>query len=197
MITVVRAAGLVSAVPDDGLAAAVEQALGHLHPVRVARASSRYATSAPIEDVAVHLADGQVRPLVLKDLTAASLLPGAKAGKPAFLADAGREPAVYRELLPEVPLDRSAACLHIGEGAGTTWLLLEKVAGVELYQVGELDTWCAAAAAVARLHGELWSALERHPQVRARLVVHDEAALRGWMRRARLLDALRGGARHA
>lgn len=194
MITVARAAGLVTAVPDEDLAAAVEQALGHLQPVRVERARSLYSTSAPIEDVVVYLADGASRRLVLKDLTVASLLPGAKAGKPTFLSDPGREPAVYRWLLPEVPADRSATCLHISEGAPPSWLLLERVAGVELYQVGELDVWCRAAAAVAQLHGELWSALERHPRVRRRLVVHDVAAMRAWMRRARLYDDLRGGA---
>jgi predicted glycoside hydrolase/deacetylase ChbG (UPF0249 family) len=197
VIAVARADGLVTAVPDDALAGAVEQALGHLDPVRLERASSRYSTSAPIEDVVVHLADGSSRRLVLKDLSAASLLPGAKAGKPAFLSDPGREPAVYRWLLPEVPADRSAGCLHIGEGSRTTWLLLEKVAGVELYQVGELEVWCGAAAAVARLHGELWSALDHHPQVRPHLVVHDEPAMRDWMRRARVFDALHGGVHYA
>lgn len=197
MIEVVRAAGLITAVPDEDLAIAVERALGHLHPVRLDRTSSRYSTSAPIEDLVVHLDDGAARRLVLKDLTAASLLPGAKAGKPTNLSDPGRESAVYRWLLPEVPADRSAACLHISEGTPTSWLLLERVAGVELYQVGELDVWCGAAAAIARLHGELWSALEHHPQVRHRLLVHDEAAMRDWMRRARVFDALRGGAHYA
>jgi len=173
VIEVVRAAGLVTAVLDEDLATAVERALGHLHPVRLDRASSRYSTSAPIEDLVVHLDDGATRRLVLKDLTAASLLPGAKAGKPTKLSDPGREPAVYR------------------------WLLLERVAGVELYQVGELDVWCGAVAAIARLHGELWSALEHHPQVRHRLLVHDEAGMRDWMRRARVFDALRGGVHYS
>jgi hypothetical protein len=193
VIDIVRAAGLVTAVPDEDLASAVERVLGHLQPVRLDRTSSRYSTSAPIEDLVVHLEDGSTRRLVLKDLTAASLLPGAKAGKPAFLSDPGREAAVYRWLLREVPADRSAACLHISEGPPASWLLLERVAGVELYQVGELDVWCGAAAATARLHGELCLALERHPQVRPRLVMHDRRVMRDWMRRASVFDALRGG----
>jgi hypothetical protein len=193
MIPVARAAGLVSAVSDEDLADAVERVLADLHPLRVERTASRYSTSAPIEEIVVQLADGAAPRLVLKDLTAASRLPGAKAGKPAFLSDPAREPAVYRWLLREVPDERSAACLHIHEGPVTSWLLLERVPGVELYQVGELAVWASAAAEMATMHQELWRALRHAPQAGARLLTHDEAALAAWLQRARTFDALRGG----
>ncbi len=64
------------------------------------------------------------------------------------------------------------------------WLFVEWVEGRELYQVGELELWCAAARWLGEMHAGLGDDLERHAE-RGRLIDYDEAYYRRWMDRAR------------
>ena len=144
----------------------------------VSRAPSIYATSHPLTDVVVDVGGGRTVALVQKDV--ATLLPGAAATKPAFLRDPGREGRVYRLLLAEVDV---GAPRLVAEGEG--WLLLEKVPGVELYQVGDVAVWRAVAGRVAAMHQAFSSWSDAEAGVPALgLLRHDAAAVDRWPGRA-------------
>ncbi len=160
---------------------AVTAAYGEAATV-VSRTPSIYATSHPLTDVVVEVGGGRTVALLQKDV--ATLLPGADATRPAFLRDPGREGRVYRRLLAEV--DVGAPRLG-GEGEG--WLLLEKVPGVELYQVGDVGVWRAVAERVAAMHRALsrWSDAEGGAEGAVHalgLLRHDGPALDAWPARA-------------
>jgi Ser/Thr protein kinase RdoA (MazF antagonist) len=186
-----RGAASRSVVPDDALASHVCAAFGQDRVLRVEREPSRYSTSATIEDVRVHLTDGSVSVLVLKDLSPDALLPKAAAGKPEFVAHPTRELTAYRTVLRTTD---AATCHAAVDDGDRRWLLLEKVPGVELYQVGEVEVWAAAAAAVAHLHRDLTAQLETAPDLRAVLLQQDRTYLAQWMQRALAFEKARGGA---
>lgn len=175
-----------SVVDDAALAAAVAASSDDV--VGIQRVLSVYSTSATVEDVVLVHRDGRTSELVLKDLTPAARLHGRLVGRPAFLVDPHREPAVYRDLL-DPARHGTADCLAAVDTDECQWLLLEKVAGVELYQVGDLETWCSAAAALARLHSRL--VVDLPSAVASRLIVHDAAYLTRWMGRAALFAGRR------
>jgi hypothetical protein len=105
-----------------------------------------YATSHRLERVHVTLSDGRVLDLILKDLAWDRLLPAAKCSKPRFLHEPRREIETYRRVLP---------LLEAGPkywGGGRDWLLVDKVPGSELWQVGEPSVWHATAAWLAGFH---------------------------------------------
>ena len=146
---------------------------------------SRYSTSFPIDDVTVHLCDGSRLDLVRKDLSWASLLPPAHRGKPAFLYDPRREMRLYMEVLSAAP-PGTARCHGVLDdpGAGTRWLFLERLEGVELYQVGDLARWQAAAAWAAHLHVRFEGQVGALLQAGIPLLVHDRDWLQRWAERA-------------
>jgi hypothetical protein len=150
---------------------------------RVRRAASEYRTSFPLERLEVGLGDGSELSLAFKRLDWGGLEAGARLAKPDFLHDPGREPAVYAELLE--PAGLGAPRFH---GAvvdpGRHWLFVEWVEGRELYQVGELALWEAAARWLARLHAEFEGAAEGDLAA-AHLLEHDAAYYRRWVERAR------------
>lgn len=136
---------------------------------------SPYATTHALSDVTVEVAGERVA-LVLKDLGASAVLPEARDRRPGFLDDPSREVVVYTELLTPRRLGTARCWAH-----GDHWLLLEKVAGVELYQVGEPETWTAAARWLARFHEEMRAAATDPP---ANLLRHDAPYHRRWGERA-------------
>lgn len=141
----------------------------------IAAAPSRYATSHALYDLTLDV-DGAPVDLVLKDLAPDAVLPEARGRCPEFLDDPRREIVVYTELLASADLG-TARC----HAAGDHWLLLEKVPGVELYQVGELGPWQATGAWLARFHGALAGAVDEAPAV---LLRHDPRFHRRWAERA-------------
>ena len=155
--------------------------------VHVERRPHAYATSSPLEELVVRLADGSVRTLVLKDLRRDRLQPAARRAKPAFLHDPKREIATYRDVLAGADLGTPA--LHAADGS---WLALEKVSGTQLWQIGDLDTWERVAATLARLHGQL-AERARAPH----LLVYDERWYRLWLDRARATVDLPPGVERA
>jgi thiamine kinase-like enzyme len=174
------------AVPSDSeLSAALERALAEVGlelagPLE--RRPSPYRTSFPIEELRVELGGrGQVR-LGCKRLDRAELASQAQLAKPEFLADPGREPAVYRSLLPQAP---SGSPEYFGAVLGDDrhWLFVEWVEGRELFQVGERELWEEAARWLARFHGALAPELDRHRD-EGRLIEHDATFYRRWIERA-------------
>jgi hypothetical protein len=114
----------------------------------VSRRPFEYRSSAPIAELEV---DG--RTLLLKDLSPASLTERARAGKLSFLHDPRREPEVYRSLLSDAELGTAELeAAVVDPDRGRYWLVVEKVRGEELYQVGELGRWADAARWLARCH---------------------------------------------
>jgi aminoglycoside phosphotransferase (APT) family kinase protein len=94
--------------------------------------------------------------------------------KPPFLHDPAREATVYR-LLADAGLG-TPELRDTGDG----WLLLERVEGVPLWQIGELGPWEEAARWLRRLHDRF-----RGVALPPGLLVHDEEWYRRWLRRAR------------
>jgi Phosphotransferase enzyme family len=135
----------------------VEDALDRLGVV-MARAPFEYATSWPIEEVLLTRRDGLQMAVLVKrfDGTPSCTKPGA-------LLDPDREAYVYR-LLAGARVS-TARCYAAGAG----WILLEKVAGVPLWQSGNIEDWCRAARWAAELHVRFAAASPR----RRHLLCHD------------------------
>lgn len=114
----------------------------------VVRRPFEYRSSAPMTELE---ADGRM--LLLKDLSPSALSATARAAKPDFLHDPCREIEVYRTLLAGAELGTpefmAAVCDPDSE---QYWLVIEKVSGTELYQVGEIERWAEALRWLARLH---------------------------------------------
>jgi hypothetical protein len=154
---------------------------------RIARLEHRpsaFRTSFAIEEIDVTLDDGTSVPILLKDLSNAALLEGARRVKPAFLHDPLREIGVYRRLLAPHRLG-TAYCYGavIDAEAGRFWLFLERVAGRELYQVGELSVWHSVARWLGAFHGRFAADAVRLPRA-APVLRYDGDYYRLWLRRA-------------
>jgi len=145
-------------VPTDELRPALEGVLCRYfdRPCRVVgldRVPSRYRSSFALEELAVRLDDGRALDILFKDVSPRGLSDEALAAKPAFLYDPRREIRTYVEALDPSRLG-TAVCFGAVESSesGRYWLFLEKVAGKELYQVGEFGVWQQVAAWLSRLH---------------------------------------------
>jgi aminoglycoside phosphotransferase (APT) family kinase protein len=150
-----------------------EQSLGR--PIAsIGRKPYSYRTSHRIDALDVALVDGTRLELLLKDLRRSELDPRARLAKPAFLHDPGREVEAYR-VLANADLG-TPRCYDAGEH----WVLLEKVEGVELWQLGELEAWVAAARWLARFH----SHFARRAPVSDRLIRYDAGYFTLWPDRA-------------
>jgi len=132
------------------------------------RTPSPYTSTCRLEDVQVVLHDGTRLQLVFKDLSSPGI-------KPLFVWEPLREIRTYQHILANLP--DTATCYASGE----TWLLLEKVPGVELYQVGDIRVWQAVARWLAELH--LWGESLRISD-EAHLIQHTRAFYQHWMQRA-------------
>jgi hypothetical protein len=145
----------------------------------VVRAVSRYATSHRTSEIDVLRPDGTVVELLFKDLAPGALLPQATGRRPGFLDDPAREVEVYRDILATAGLG-TPRCLAAGDAPDHPWLLLERVAGTVLWQVGDLGVWCDVARWAARLH-DVPLDLTATP----RLLGYDRSFFSRWPRRAR------------
>jgi hypothetical protein len=171
---------------DDDLRIAVEHAIRRGGPTRrvvgLRRRPSDYRTSFPIEEIDAELDDGTRLALVLKDPCWNALTAEARRAKPAFLHDPLREIDVYESVLPDAPLGPPTFYGTINDrSTGRHRLLLERVAGRELYQVGEFEIWREAARWLAGLHAR-FAGRSRPPS--DRLLTYDGAFFRLWPARA-------------
>jgi hypothetical protein len=176
-----------SAPTDEAVREALERVFsgaGLAPPREIARRPSEYRTSFPLEELDAELEDGARLRIGFKQLDRHGLDEQAGLAKPGFLHDPGREPAVYEAVLPRAALGPPR---HYGSvvdpAAERHWLFIEWVEGRELYQVGELELWCAAARWLAEMHASLGDDLELHAE-RGRLIDYDAAHYRRWMDRA-------------
>lgn len=144
-------------------------------PVRsVERRPYPYGTSHRLDELEVVLSDGTRLELLLKDLRTSELDATGRSPKPTFLHNPRREVEAYR-LLASAGLG-----VPICHDAGDDWVLLEKVAGVELWQVGNVDSWAEAARWLERLHG----LFAERPLESKHLLRYDAVYFRIWPDRA-------------
>jgi thiamine kinase-like enzyme len=145
------------------------------------RRRSGYRTSFPIEELDVRLASGEALELVFKDLSREALEGHAQDAKPDFMHDPLREIEVYERLLPAAGVETALSFGAVAdEERGRYCLFLERVSGVELYQVGRRETWEHVARWLARAHDRLHDHTDRS----GRLLRYDAALLGLWPRRA-------------
>ena len=174
---VATATGDLSTALDSVLGAA---GLGPVAAVR--RRPSAYRTGFPLEEIEVGLESGERLRLACKEVSWQGLSAEARLAKPRFLHDPWREGAVYATVLaagePGPPCYYGSA-----EASGRCLLFVEWVRGRELYQVGERELWEEVAVWLGRTHARLARELEGHVAA-GRLVEHDAAFHRRWMRRA-------------
>src|SRR5262245_18931189 len=131
----------------------VEKNLSGLPIVALDRRPSAYRTSFPLEEICVVLSDGAELEIIFKDLNRRLLSETVRRAKPEFVYDPLREIETYRRFLAEVRLG-TAHCWGaiVDKEIGRYWLFIEKVAGDELYKIGEFATWEQTARWLAGMH---------------------------------------------
>lgn len=149
------------------------------------RWSSIYSTSFAIEELMVHLEDGTSLRLLFKDLSRQAMLESARRVKPTFLYDPLREIETYRSILGPGRFDTAICYGAIVEPRTERYgLFLEKVPGLELYQVGDLATWQRVAGWLALMHSRFARRSEALTRV-APLLRYNAGFYRLWANRAR------------
>jgi hypothetical protein len=156
-------------------------------PCRIERLGCRpfiCSTSFAILDVDVMLDDGKQLSLLLKNLARQGLMESAREVKPDFIHNPLREIETYRCILSAQNLG-TPVCYGaiVDRMADSYWLVLEKVSGRELFQVGEFEIWQRVAAWLACFHARL--AREASEKARAaHLLLPDGDYYRLWPQRA-------------
>jgi thiamine kinase-like enzyme len=170
---------------------ALEETLSHHFGAQRAiakleRCPSATSSSFAIEELEVRLDDGTTLQLVFKNLGRRALLEGARQAKPVFLYHPLREIETYRTILaPNLPSTPTYYGAVIDHQIERYWLFLEKVPGVELYQVGEFSTWQQVARWLTVMHNRFAGKIELLAQAEAaHLLSYDGAFYRLWLRRA-------------
>jgi Phosphotransferase enzyme family len=142
----------------------------------------RYATSAPLEEVRVATDGGPEVGMILKDLDRERLLGDARASKPAALYEPLREIEAYRSIIG--PAGVGPRCFAAVAEPGRHWLLIEKVQGVELWQIGDFGVWERAAGWLGGLHGRFAGREEELRRASPHLLDHTREWYEGWRDRA-------------
>jgi Ser/Thr protein kinase RdoA (MazF antagonist) len=151
----------------------------------LSRRPYRYATSAPLEEVQVHLDGGGEMALILKDLARERLLGNAPRTKPSFLYEPRREIETYRRIIGPAGVGPRCFGTVANDESSRYWLLIEKVEGVELWQVGELEVWEGVATWLGGFHAGFEPRVEEVQAANPHLLEHSEAWFRSWGERAR------------
>jgi thiamine kinase-like enzyme len=154
--------------------------------VRLERRPAAKRSSFALEELDLRLDDGAELRLIFKNLSRHALLEGALHVKPAFLHDPLREIEMYRRILAP---DRMGTAVYYGTAvdprAERYWLFLEKVAGLELYQVGEFATWQKVARNLAVMHTQFTRTAECLSNAQtAHLLTYNADYFRLWFGRA-------------
>lgn len=144
---------------------------------------STYRTSFALEEVDVRLDDGRELRLMLKDVGPRAMSAVARAAKPAFLLDPSREILTYRHLLGPIAGPPRFYGARVDPRGKRYLLLIERVDGRPLWQVGELQVWQEVARWLAGLH-QRFSSQGRRPRPSGHLIVYDAAYYSRWIQRA-------------
>lgn len=164
--------------PIEALVRSIEDVAG-LEVRHTAVSPYAYASSHRLLEVELSLQDGSHRTFIVKDLSPGAVTP--EAVRPVFVSDPVREIDSYRRLLDGLGIAPDCVMTYIDVNRNLYWLAVEKVAGVELWQVGELETWKQAARWLARLHHALAPGVSSGVPS---LIRHDARYHEIWARRA-------------
>jgi aminoglycoside phosphotransferase (APT) family kinase protein len=149
------------------------------------RRASIYTTSFPLEDLLVTLDTGVALPMLFKNISPGAMVPGARQAKPRFLYDPLREIRAYERLLGPHDLGTATCYGAVADARrGHNWLFLEKVAGVEMYQVRTPDLDAGRARWLADMHLAFAAPAVVPASLRSHLLEYDRAFYRRWMTRA-------------
>jgi hypothetical protein len=151
----------------------------------LSRGPYAYATSFALEELVVGFEGGRTEALILKDLAWTRLLDDARQIKPEFLYEPRREITTQLHLL--APLGVGPRCYGAvaDDVRARYWLLLERVDGVELWQVGDAATWERVAAWLAAFHARTSGRLDAVRNTNPFLLDLDADWFRFWCGRAR------------
>jgi thiamine kinase-like enzyme len=152
--------------------------------VTLKRVRSDYSSSYQIEHVQVVFENGDSLSLIYKNLSRNNILREARETRHPFLYNPEREIEVYRSILAQC--DLGTARLYgsvIDEQADYYWLFIEKLPGLELYQLGEFETWLQAARWLATFH-DLFNGRGKELESRAPLLRYDRSYYERWPLRA-------------
>jgi Phosphotransferase enzyme family len=144
----------------------------------------RYATSAPLEEVTVLAGGEEVGPLILKDLSRERLIGDASAAKPELVYEPRREVETYRRILAPAGIGPRCLAAVVEGGGSRCWLLIERVPGVELWQVGELEVWEQVARWLGGLHARFAGRAGELRSANPHLLEHTAGSFRAWGARA-------------
>src|SRR5258708_27945431 len=137
----------------------------------VTRRPFAYATSSRLEEIDVSRAGHPSVRLVAKHLGRHALIEAAQLAKPAALHSAGRELGVYEHILADA--DLGTPNLVGGWAADDdAVIVLERVEGTPLAEIGDFSVWEATARWLARMHARFASRPARMPPL-----VHDDRPL--------------------
>jgi aminoglycoside phosphotransferase (APT) family kinase protein len=146
------------------------------------QAPCAYRTSFELQELDVRLDDGIEHRLMLKSLSREALSDDALAAKPQFLYDPLREIETYRSLLEPAAMGTPAFYgATVDPARDRYWLFIENVEGDALWQLGEPETWQAAARWLAAMHARFEDA-DLGPAA-PHLVRYDERFYALWMER--------------
>lgn len=138
-----------------------------------------YTKSAPLRTAEATI-DGRRVELLVKDVARSSLLPAARRVKPAFLHAPLREIRMYRDVLTDVDSTAAYYGHHTDPATGRRLLVIERVDGLELSDVGDRAVWRAAARWLGRFH----TTTDIGSAAAVPLVHHTAAYYRRWLQRA-------------
>ena len=159
--------------------------------VGLSRRPYRYATSAPLEEIHVDVSDGAGMDLILKDLSRDRLIGDAGATKPEFLHQPDRELETYRGILAPAGIGPRCVAAVSETDPARHWLLIEKVPGLELWQIGELSIWEEVARWLGAFHAAFSGRLDQVRDANPHLLDFSANWFRSWRDRAleRLADS--------
>jgi Ser/Thr protein kinase RdoA (MazF antagonist) len=187
---------MTEAPSDQELVELLNRQNGIGEVIRLSRRAYRYATSAPLEELHVETGGGTELDLIFKDLSRDRLIGDAAATKPEFLHLPEREIETYQHILASEGIGPGFFGAVAEPDAGRYWLLIEKVPGVELWQVGELSVWEDVAHWLGRFHSGFAARLDEMRAANPHLLDLSVDWFRSWHRRAvdRLTDSADGRA---
>jgi hypothetical protein len=143
---------------------------------------SAYRSSCSVDDIDVEFEDGSTIALVAKAADWIAMHPDAQRARPRWLWDETRERMVYESILPTSGLATAPYFGTYVSRSGVRYLLLERLAGVPLWQL-DVDAWCAAARWLARMSRCISSDI-LGTSAAASLLRYDRRFYHVWMERA-------------
>jgi hypothetical protein len=177
------------AVSTPELCEALQQQLRlHFQPhcriVAMERNLSPYQSSFRLEELSVFLDNGAELKIIFKDLSRAAMSEEALQIKPEFIHEPDREIEIYNKVLAGAGLGTARFLGAVRTGReNRCWIFMEKIAGRELYQLGEMECWRRAAQWLSRFHARFSPEVESLRRA-VPLIEYDENYYRIWMQRA-------------